>query len=168
MIELLVVIGIIAVVLAILLPTLSAVRKSGDNLNCLSNLRQIAASLHQYATENRGVLPDPATAMMSWETILLPKVARPTVFRCPGDAELYTTIGSSYDWRDTSDPRSTLAGQKLSLARSSGVLAFDSLPGFHAKRKMNACMVDGSARTMDERECLEDLSLPIRRPGANE
>jgi prepilin-type N-terminal cleavage/methylation domain-containing protein len=165
LIELLVVIGLIALLIGILLPTLAAIRRSGDNLRCLSNLRQIGASFHQYAAENRGVLPDPATAQMSWENILLPEMARATVFRCPADQEFFTTVGSSYDWRDTGEPLSTLAGQKLTIARSGAVLAFDALPGFHAKRKMNACLVDGSARTMEERDCLEDLSLPVRQAG---
>ena len=56
-VELLVVIGIIALLISILLPALSAARASSDRVKCLSNIRQITFALISYATERRGVLP---------------------------------------------------------------------------------------------------------------
>ncbi|HMO26886.1 MAG TPA: prepilin-type N-terminal cleavage/methylation domain-containing protein [Tepidisphaeraceae bacterium] len=53
LVELLVVIGIIALLISILLPTLGRVRESARNLKCLSNLRQFAAANQMYASENR-------------------------------------------------------------------------------------------------------------------
>jgi prepilin-type N-terminal cleavage/methylation domain-containing protein/prepilin-type processing-associated H-X9-DG protein len=57
LIELLVVIGIIALLLAILLPVVSRVRFQAQCAVCASNLRQIATAASHYATDNNGRLP---------------------------------------------------------------------------------------------------------------
>lgn len=57
LVELLVVIGIIAVLIAILLPVLSRARKNAYVVQCMSNLRQIGVCLHEYAADNRDSLP---------------------------------------------------------------------------------------------------------------
>jgi type II secretory pathway pseudopilin PulG len=57
LIELLVVIGIIALLIAILLPTLSSARKSARQVNCLSNLRQLHATYLLYANDFEGQVP---------------------------------------------------------------------------------------------------------------
>jgi prepilin-type N-terminal cleavage/methylation domain-containing protein len=57
LVELLVVIGIIAVLVAIMLPTLNRVRAKSRKTVCLSNLRQLGQATHIYAAENKGWLP---------------------------------------------------------------------------------------------------------------
>lgn len=57
LVELLVVIGIIALMLSILLPSLARARAQATNVKCLSNLRQLAQSCFAYAAENRGTYP---------------------------------------------------------------------------------------------------------------
>jgi prepilin-type N-terminal cleavage/methylation domain-containing protein/prepilin-type processing-associated H-X9-DG protein len=57
LVELLVVIGIIAVLIGILLPVLTGVQSRGRDIKCQSNLRQIVQALHGYATENKGSMP---------------------------------------------------------------------------------------------------------------
>jgi len=54
--ELLVVLGIIAALVAILLPALNKVRRQAYTLKCASNMRQIALSVLMYTTDNKGVL----------------------------------------------------------------------------------------------------------------
>ena len=61
LVELLVVIGIISVLLAILLPSLSRARQSANSVACQSNLRQIAMWGLMYADTWRGVLPHNGT-----------------------------------------------------------------------------------------------------------
>src|SRR2546423_865528 len=57
LVELLVVIGIIAVLVAILLPALSAARRQANTTKCLSGLRQLAYAYQMYAGANRNALP---------------------------------------------------------------------------------------------------------------
>jgi prepilin-type N-terminal cleavage/methylation domain-containing protein len=59
LVELLVVIGIIAVLVAILLPALSTARAQSQTVRCLSNLRQIGQTALIYANSYKGHFPQP-------------------------------------------------------------------------------------------------------------
>lgn len=54
LVELLVVISIIALLVAILLPALRAVRASAEQIQCLSNLRQIGLAQQTYSNDENG------------------------------------------------------------------------------------------------------------------
>ena len=54
LVELLVVIGIIALLISILLPSLNRARETANRVKCGSNLRQVGQALLLYANENKG------------------------------------------------------------------------------------------------------------------
>lgn len=57
LIELLVVVAIIALLIAILLPSLATARNRAKDTVCRSNLHQLGGALNYYTTDNRGNLP---------------------------------------------------------------------------------------------------------------
>ncbi|MCC6238747.1 MAG: prepilin-type N-terminal cleavage/methylation domain-containing protein [Phycisphaerales bacterium] len=57
LIELMVVVGIIALLMGILLPSLNKARRSAQLLQCQSNLRQIVTGIFAYANDHNGFMP---------------------------------------------------------------------------------------------------------------
>ena len=162
LIELLVVIGIVAILSGLVLAAVSHARKSASTTQCLLNLRQISAAFQQYTMDNSDCFPTPLKSQTSWEHLLRRYLPDVEVFRCGSDEEIFPALGSSYDWRDTPRPETTLAGKSLSsIRRLDAVLAFEALPGWHSQQKINAGKVDGSVETMDREQCLGDLKVPL-------
>ena len=125
LVELLVVIGIIALLISILLPALSKVQESSRTLACLSNMRQLGQAAHTYSVDYRGIClpaawrnPDPISGGKHtwvddepWPNILVnarllqaPDFRRGgisqqmrSVFYCPSGLLEVTTIFSDLD-----------------------------------------------------------------------
>jgi prepilin-type N-terminal cleavage/methylation domain-containing protein/prepilin-type processing-associated H-X9-DG protein len=64
LVELLVVIGIIALLISILLPALAKARSTAQRAACLSNQKQIVLAILMYAGDNKGTLPGPANPVV--------------------------------------------------------------------------------------------------------
>jgi prepilin-type N-terminal cleavage/methylation domain-containing protein/prepilin-type processing-associated H-X9-DG protein len=92
LVELLVVIGIIAVLIGMLMPAMSRAQRQAKTVQCLSNLRQIGQALVMYAQRSNGWLyPSDLGAAFTprdkrWPVhVFKPPVWNPPVMKCPAD-----------------------------------------------------------------------------------
>lgn len=123
LLELLVVIGIIAIVISILMPSLSAARSRGKQTACANNLRQLGLAMRSYLDDNSDVFPyasfmpsvDPTPvdgdAIYLADVLVTHTAGMDKVFACPNDTggiprlapnegkSYYETEKSSYDYR---------------------------------------------------------------------
>jgi prepilin-type N-terminal cleavage/methylation domain-containing protein len=104
LVELLVVIGIIALLIAMLMPALQRARDQANRTQCMSNMRQLTIAYLQYSTENKFRLmssntgePDtfadwigePNTLAAIEAGRLWPYVKNHAVYRCPADTSFH-------------------------------------------------------------------------------
>ncbi len=102
LVELLVVIGIIAVLISVLLPALNRARGAARTIVCASNMRQIGQATFLYVNDNKGLLPLGSLALNAsggnavWDTLLSKYLGRestdiyinnnpPPTLKCPYD-----------------------------------------------------------------------------------
>src|SRR5437868_4196432 len=98
LIELLVVIGIIALLVAMLMPALNKARDSAKQVQCAAQLKQLSMGLLNYANNNKGYFPtwsgwhtyggkspDNEGPDLAWSEVLEPYFTKPInqVFNCP-------------------------------------------------------------------------------------
>lgn len=102
--ELLVVIAIIALLAAILMPSLNNAREEGRRSSCISNLRQIGTGLELYGSSSGYRLPVCSGSYEPHAGPSIKSVVSPLinggdgVWRCPSDDREEVSPDGSYDW----------------------------------------------------------------------
>ncbi len=142
LVELLVVIGIIAVLIALLLPALERARSSAQLVVCKSNLHQIYLATVMYANDNHGTVPndtvtsllqsgvlrrapgviDPANPSLGGETYGLPALYASMKY-IPGSSKVWVCPSTRDDWQQwgntyTYNTPAANAGKLAVLSRS--------------------------------------------------
>ena len=85
LIELLVVIAIIAILAAMLLPSLAKAKESGRRMSCINSERQLGLANSFYSQEFGGVFP-PRSENVRWPQKLYPVYKNLSLLVCPTDA----------------------------------------------------------------------------------
>ena len=94
LIELLVVIAIIALLLSIVIPSLSKAREHARKAICSSNQKQMGLSFRIYAEENKGIFPPQAATIWPWDIsywttdLILASGGDKGVFYCPNNRQM--------------------------------------------------------------------------------
>jgi len=153
-IEILVTLGITAVLIAIALPTYARITQRGRAAACLSNLRQIGMALNVYLGEHNLVFPELAGArnntsqeVSSIDTVLLPYAGSTNVFACPSDARgLAESTGTSYYWNTALNNQPIASLNFLGIiTETSRIPILGDKEGFHpyAGTRVNILYADG-------------------------
>lgn len=106
LIELLVVIAIIAILAAMLLPTLARAKEKGKQAYCLNNMGQLGLCLRMYVDDNHGYYPPHSTASR-WPNRMYDLYKNMKILHCPTDTDKPGTFGNTNVVAD-GEPRSYL------------------------------------------------------------
>lgn len=94
LIELLVCITIIAILAAMLLPSLSKAKETAKRISCENNLKQLSLSTFMYADDNEGYYPI-RSSTNKWTTVLQDGYKDLKILICPDDVPNPATFGGS-------------------------------------------------------------------------
>lgn len=98
LVELLVVIGIIALLISILLPSLNRARESAKQVQCMSNLRQMSMAIIAYTNENQQLMPGASgPPQRRWDWVYWDTTQKPfdDLSQCPIATYLGIAVGGN-------------------------------------------------------------------------
>lgn len=156
LVELLVVIGIVALLAGLAYPVYQRVSQGGKSAACISNLRQLGAGLNAYLNDHEMRMPVLMVARESLkqdvpviDNTLNAYVTSPAVFSCPSDNKnFFATTGTSYCWNVAlnDQPLATLNFMQL-VTDLTHIPIISDKEGFHPylEDKVNILYADGHA-----------------------
>lgn len=85
LVELLVVIGIIAILMAMMMPSIARAKAKANQISCLNNMRQLTLSAGLYASDHEDEFPARRIPTNAWPHKLKPYYVNWQIIACPSD-----------------------------------------------------------------------------------
>jgi prepilin-type processing-associated H-X9-DG protein len=144
LVKFLAIFGIIALLIALLLPATRSGRGAARRAQCTNNLKQIALALHNYE-QTHNALPPAYTVdangrtLHSWRTLILPYLEKES---------LYRTIDLSKPWNDLANAKALATA--LPVYQCPEAAGPQNTTTYLATTGPNGCLIPGSCRRLAE------------------
>ncbi len=160
LVELLVVIGIIAVLIALLLPSLLRAREQAKQVSCLSNMRQLDMAFIMYVDQNKGRYPAPGVGALPddwiyWQAgrdpnqgALVPYMGGifiPDSYKCPSDNFGLHALNNAYQYSYSVNEKICNWFNRQNVPR---IPAINLSQIYHPSQKI--LIIDESSETIDD------------------
>jgi type II secretory pathway pseudopilin PulG len=159
LVELLVVLGIVALLIALLLPTTRSARPAARRSQCVYNLKQIAIALHNYEQAHKTLPPAYAVdangrPLHSWRTLILPYLEQ---------ERLYQMIDLSKPWNDPANAKALETG--LSVFRCPEAVGPRNTTTYLSIAAPNGCFLPKEPRRLAEITDAHESTLMVIEAG---
>lgn len=152
LVEVLVTLGIVAVLAVIVIPSLGMARARADSAKCMANLRNLGAGLNAYLGDHEMKMPVLAAARADkteeaavLDNTLNTYLEDPRVFTCPAGRAQAEKTGTSYYWNSALNGQPLAALQFLWFTDLSKIPLIVDKEGWHQHTddKVNHLFADG-------------------------
>jgi prepilin-type processing-associated H-X9-DG protein len=159
LIEVVVALGIIALLIALLLPATRSARPAARRAQCVNNLKQIAMALHNYEQAHKALPPAytvDATGrpLHSWRTLILPYVEQ---------EPLYQTIDLSKPWNDPANAKALKT--VIAVFRCPEAAGQGNTTTYLAIASPNGCLLPKESRRLAEITDSREATLMVIEAG---
>ncbi len=159
LVKLLAILGIIALLIALLLPATRSAGPAARRAQCTNNLKQIALALHDYEQTYNALPPAHTVDAMgrplhSWRTLILPYLEQ---------QPLYQTIDLSKPWNDQANAKAM--GTSVPVFRCPAAVGPPNTTTYLAIAAPNGCFLPGESRRLAEITDAHESTLMVIEAG---
>lgn len=152
LVEVLVSLGVVALLAGIAIPSFQIVRARASSTQCVSHLRALGAALNLYLADHQMIMPDieagrsdRAEEVPVLDNTLDTYVDSPAVFTCPAGRAVAEKTGTSYYWNSALRNQSALSLRLFWLEDPTRIPVLVDKEGWHrhVEDKVNHLFADG-------------------------